>query len=277
LLQASPGKFHANPFGPELQVKRNVSLTLRAGINKEDDLLLKRIIVIFIFCFVIIVISIFTKFYIDKEKNIPEYDQIDFSSRFNSLSINGIMLTTDLKPAFWMGEKYKKKYIVEPINVIVIDSISISKEESITNLEQACIKAGYSKNTGHSSGYVGLINGITVNQIPKETRVAFSDNSYWKENNHGRFFGPYYTNNKQWIYIGQFSREKFVLFAMIHHKYISFNASRNDFTKKMNILTEYQIIDKIKLNNIFQNISVTSGDHDGNAVVLELKKNKTNN
>ena len=235
-------------------------------------MLLKRVINIFVLCLIILFIVFFTKYLFGKSKNVSELYQFDYLTKYKSLSINGIMLTSDLRPAFWMGEKFNNKYIIEPINVIIIDDASLNKEDSINNLEEACSKVGYRKEKGHSSGYSGLINGEIVSQIPKENRVAFSDNKYWKVNNHGRFFGPYSVDDKSWIYIGQFSREKFILFATIHHKYISFNESRNDFADKMNSLTDYKIKEKIDFNNVINEISISSGDHDGNVIVLELKE-----
>jgi hypothetical protein len=93
-------------------------------------------------------------------------------------------------PALWLGKIYQGKYLYEPINLIIIDTISKSNDQSIMRIENLCSAINYKKHFGHSYGYFGIIDGKLFGQIPKEYRTAFSDGPSWKKSNHCRLFGP---------------------------------------------------------------------------------------
>ena len=191
---------------------------------------------------------------------------------YDNIEFNSFLLKDDNRAALWLGEKINNKYLAEPINIVIIDEQSKSDIESIKSIENELINAGFTKKNGHSSGYIALINNTTVDQLPKEYRVAYSDNNSWMTNNHGRFFGPYTTNKNKRIYIGQFSRESFKLFASVHHKYISFNVARDQLIKKVDKYSKLKYISDFKADNLINSDLFTSGDHDGLIKILSLQK-----
>lgn len=194
------------------------------------------------------------------------------TSFYNEVSFNSFLLKNTSQVALWLGRKVDNKYLVEPINVIILDEESRSDEESISLVETALDDAGYNKRCGHSSGYIGVINKKPFKQVPREFSIAYSNNNFWKINNHGRLFGPYTVKAKERMYIGQFSRESFSLFSLVNHGYVSFSAARDDFIKKVTQCASLKYIDNIDaLNKISSNI-FTSKDHDGKIKVLLLKK-----
>jgi hypothetical protein len=223
---------------------------------------------------VLLIISIPTVGFIVAYKKSESIASIYSSATFpyNDLRINSFMLTKKRKITLWLGEKYQNRLLAEPINIIMVDKISTTQKDSLNNLESACAIINYKKKKGHSSEYLGKINEHFLSQFPSDYRMAFSDNDYWKLNNHGRFFGPYQNGHNSWIYIGQFSRENFKAIAFIHHKYISYDEARDNFSSKMNKMTSYRIVETIKANNVIETSYITTGDHDGNIIVLELRE-----
>ena len=191
---------------------------------------------------------------------------------YDNIEFNSFLLKDDNQVALWLGEKINNKYLAEPINIVIIDEQSQSNIVSIKSIENELINAGFTKKNGHSSGYIAVINKTTVDQLPKEYRVAYSDNNSWTTNNHGRLFGPYTTNKNKRIYIGQFSRESFRLFASVHHKYVSFNVARDQLIKRANKYSKLKYVSDFKANNSTHSDLFTSGDHDGLIKILSLQK-----
>lgn len=169
--------------------------------------------------------------------------------------------------AHWLGLKWNGKNLIEPINVVLIDKISKSTSEAEKRLYDNLQKAGFSKMEHHSSGYMGYLGHQYFPQIPEEKYHAFSDNVAEKPNNHGRIFGPYYYNS-MYVFIGAFSREVLVQGGKIGHGYKSFLAARNELAMKLCVTDAYRIDAMVDLKNRVMNKSMTTGDHDGEAVVL---------
>ncbi len=176
------------------------------------------------------------------------------------------MVDSTGKPSSWLGKKLDGKTIREPINIIIIDSVSKSVDEAKQNLISAFDKAGYKDRWGHSSGYKGLIAGIYFNQIPDEYFHAFSTRPFEFDNNHGRIFGPCPAGGI-YYFAGALSRE-----SGYSHNYISFTRARDDLAASLNSNTAYKIIGKVELNNSIVSDSLTTGDHDGNAVLISVSR-----
>jgi hypothetical protein len=175
------------------------------------------------------------------------------------------MFNEHFKPADWLNHKYFGKILFEPINIVIIDSVSKSEDEAVKRLVESCRKAGYHERAGHSAEYMGFIGGNFYKQIPSGIGRAFSDAPFDTDNNHGRIFGPYIDSNRLY-FIGSFSREDFFKGS---HKFDSFLKARDDFSGKMNDNTIYRVAGKINLfNMIMYDPILTSGDHDGIAVVI---------
>lgn len=182
------------------------------------------------------------------------------------------MLDAGLQPAHWLGGTYRGKRLREPINVILLDRVAGSAEEAEQRLLAASKAAGYESREGHSTGYHGIIAGITYDQLPAGKHRAFSNEPFELTNNHGRIFGP---NRVQggWLFIGAFSREKVESRPKIKHWYVSFNRARDDFARRLQQRTEYKFTGLVPMRNALSGADgVTTGDHDGFAVMLVARK-----
>ncbi len=173
--------------------------------------------------------------------------------------------------ANWLGVQWKNKILIEPINIIFIDSISTSIEESEKQLIENLKKAGYKSRSLHSSGYLGYIGHNYYSQLPKEKNHAFSNASAFVNNNHSRVFGPYLINGV-FYYTASLSRENVAPFAKVKHHFASFVRARDEFSQSLNKKSNYKIICSVYLKNLIsESASESTGDHDGYATVLSLK------
>lgn len=178
------------------------------------------------------------------------------------------MLTRDKEIAHWLGQTYQGKKIQEPINIIMIDEVSVSSEEAIKFMYDSCINAKYLSRTGHSSDYLGEIAGRHYKQIPSEPNHAFSNELYILPNNHGRFFGPHQMNSK-YYFVGALSREGINALAKIKHSFVSFKTAQEDFAVRMDERSSYKILGKYDMRNSIQNDkALSTGDHNGTGIVL---------
>jgi hypothetical protein len=179
------------------------------------------------------------------------------------------MYQTDMQRAHWLGVKWEGKNLIEPINIILIDEISGSADQAKKRLRENLEKAGYSDRRGHSSGYLGYIDGTFYPQIPEEKDHAFSNRIAGLNNNHGRIFGPCFSNGR-YYFTAALSREVVAPFAKVKHHYGSFSKARDEFAESLDRKSDYKIAGTVNLDNlIVGNSESTTGDHDGKAVVLK--------
>lgn len=172
--------------------------------------------------------------------------------------------------AHWLGEMVDGKRLYEPVNVILIDSGAANADDAIRRLLAAVRAAGYPVRFGHSTGYHGLIGGDLYKQLPEGRDDAFSNKVFEESNNHGRIFGPH-ASDQGFIFIGAFSRESVNFLRDPPHRYASFNLARNDFAQDLVNRAGYQSAGTVPLGNaIPDNPQATTGDHDGQAVVLKI-------
>jgi hypothetical protein len=180
------------------------------------------------------------------------------------------MIDRDGTVAHWLGEVVNGRRLYEPINVILIDEGAADAEDAKRRLLAAVILAGYPVRFGHSAGYRGLIGGNLYRQLPLGRDDAFSNRIFEESNNHGRIFGPH-AAARGFMFIGAFSRESVDVFRMPAHRYASFNTARDDFARDLVARAGYQTAGTVPLGNaVPDNPKVTTGDHDGNAVVLRI-------
>lgn len=181
------------------------------------------------------------------------------------------MFDKDGRIAHWLGQIVDGKKLHEPINVILIDASSASPDQARARLRAAAKAAGYPVRMGHSTGYRGFIGGDLFSQLPQGRDDAFSNRIFEETNNHGRIFGPY-PSSRGYVFIGAFSRESVDLIRDPPHRYASFNAARDDFARALAAHTGFRPSNMVALDNaISDDPHVTTGDHDGHAVVLEMK------
>jgi len=177
----------------------------------------------------------------------------------------------DGDPANWLGKKYQHRELREPINVVIVDPYAKSEEDAINKLMQECRRHGYCNKKGHSWGYCAEVDGTYLHQLPGEYKRALANKSFLKTNNHGRIMGPEYYDGK-YIFVGAFSREVFQLFTKAHHAFRSFLIARNDFCQKLSKGQTYQIVGRYNLENNLNTNQLTTGDHDGTAILLYANK-----
>ncbi|MGD9659523.1 MAG: hypothetical protein AB7U61_18100 [Methylocystis sp.] len=181
------------------------------------------------------------------------------------------MFDRDGSIAHWLGQMVGGKKLHEPINVILIDVSSASPDQARARLTRAAKIAGYPVRMGHSTGYRGFIDGDLYSQLPQGRDDAFSNRLFEETNNHGRIFGPY-ASGSGYVFIGAFSRESVDLIRDPPHRYASFNMARDDFARALAERAGFQHSGMAFLDNAISNDpQVTTGDHDGHAVVLTLK------
>jgi len=177
------------------------------------------------------------------------------------------MIARDGSIAHWLGQVYQGRHVHEPINVILIDAGAASADDAVARLLAATAAAGYPVRFGHSAGYRGLIGGDTYAQLPAGRDDAFSNRLFEESNNHGRVFGPHRFGNV-YVFVGAFSRERVDLLRWPGHRYASFNQARDDFARDLDARTPFKSAATVPLGNAVNDDQVTTGDHDGQAVVL---------
>jgi len=182
------------------------------------------------------------------------------------------MLTAQGVPAAWLGEIYEGKSLREPINVILLDEGASSPEDATSRLLAAAALAGYPIRFGHSTGYHGYVGGQLYAQLPQGRDDAFSNDVFEVSNNHGRVFGPHPMAQAH-VFVAAFSREEVDPFRSPGHRYASFNQARDDFTQSLDRSTDYKVSGFVNLNNaIVGDPKLTTGDHDGLAVLVRRKR-----
>ncbi|WP_019585762.1 hypothetical protein [Deinococcus apachensis] len=177
------------------------------------------------------------------------------------------MITKDLVPATWLGERLGGRTLREPINVLFIDRLARTPEEATARLLTAMTGAGYPARSGHSSGYFGEVGGRLSPMLPKGDGQAFSDAPFVVPNNHGRIFGPVAVDGG-FAFTGAFSLEGVRLFPQPGHPYRSFQVAREDLADKLNSRTGFKRAGYVDLGSRLDTPAETTGDHDGRAVLL---------
>lgn len=174
--------------------------------------------------------------------------------------------------AHWLGEIYEGKKLHEPINVILVDSGAASADDARTRLVAAATAAGYPVRFGHSTGYRGFIGGDLYDQLPVGRDDAFSNRIFEETNNHGRVFGPH-RFGEAYVFIAAFSRERVNLLDRPAHRYASFNQARDDLARRLEEKSAFKASGFVLLDNaVADDPAITTGDHDGRAVVLRAGK-----
>lgn len=187
-------------------------------------------------------------------------------------SIGKWMIARDGSIAHWLGQLDGKLKLREPINVILLDRAATSAEDARRRLILASIAAGYPIRFGHSAGYRALIGDALYAQLPAGRDDAFSNGIFEMTNNHGRIFGPRAFDGG-YVSIAAFSREAVDLIRWPMHAYASFLRAREDYADRLDARTFFKRAGYADLDNALRDDpGVTTGDHDGRAVVLRAER-----
>lgn len=174
-------------------------------------------------------------------------------------SIGTWMLKSNGQIANYGGATEGGRPLLEPVNVIIIDDTSTTREESIRRLNRALAVSGYPAETPHSTGYKGLISGQTYGQQPSGFLQAYGNGG--SPNVHGRMFGPAPDADGQgYVWTGAFSTQGTT------HGYLSFDSARDDLAQSLIDSGAAEQIEIVDMGN-----GGITGDHDGKAIVLRLK------
>lgn len=170
------------------------------------------------------------------------------------------------------GQLEDGKKLLEPVNVILVDENSRTRWMARWRLDTAMRKAGFPAQAIHSGGFRGLIDSKAYWQQPTGL-LGFSNNFFLLTNDHGRMFGPAPVKaDRGYVWSGAFSTEEWGTYnGRPAHLYVSSNAARNALATAL--LASGQATDggRIALGNAYNTDTTTTGDHDGDAVVLILK------
>ena len=165
------------------------------------------------------------------------------------------------------------KFLKGPVfaNVILVDEGATSADHAKQRLVAASAAAGFPVRLGHSTGYHGFIGGMLYGQLPHGRDDAFSNRIFEESNNHGRVFGPHRFDGG-YLFIAAFSRERVNLLEWPAHRYASFNEARDAFALGLDTQTDFKASGFVPLGNAINDAQVTTGDHDGRAVLLRAPK-----
>jgi hypothetical protein len=171
----------------------------------------------------------------------------------------------------WLGQKYYGRNLLEPINVVIVDTTSTTAAESEQKLIDSLTAAGFPPRVKHSTGYEGSIDGVDYDQEPTGAEEAFSDGIYLFPNDHGRFFGPApAADGTGFVWVAALSRERVGVYNWgFTHRYVSFDRAR-DALRDALVGAGATDLGTVDLGNRVNNATQTTGDSDGYAVVIQL-------
>jgi hypothetical protein len=190
------------------------------------------------------------------------------------------MLQSDGSVSNYGGQTYGGKTMVEPVNVIIVDPTSTTPEQATAKLNRDMTLGGFPPMAVHSGGFMALVGAKTYGQKPALPLLAYSDNLFLLQNDHGRIFGPapVSTTGGGYVWTGAFSTETLGISenGIPGHVYVSDNAARAALIARLVASGQVSRIDYVPLNNAIDprdpaTSGYTSGDHDGYAVVITLK------
>jgi hypothetical protein len=177
--------------------------------------------------------------------------------------------------AHWLGvpDPHNGLMMDEPINVVLRVEAG-GPEEASKKVLDAAAAAGFTLRDHHSSGYSALIDHRSAPQFPDTDGYAFSDGTYLLPNNHGRVFGPVLWNGR-YYFTAALSREninlgKIIDHSAVYHLYSSFLRARDRFASRLVDAGRARISGYADLGNRMSSGPQSTGDHDGNAVVLDV-------
>ncbi len=182
------------------------------------------------------------------------------------------MIDAGGEPARWLDYRIGNRALREPINVVLIDRLARTPQEAATRLLTAMKVAGYPARNGHSTGYQGLIGAQLYAQQPSGKGEAFSNDPWWRSNNHGRFFGPGLLEGGGFVWTGALSREDFEVISVMRHPYSSFRVARDDLSARLSAAGTFKRLGTLDLDNALNTPTLTTDDHDGKAAVLMAVK-----
>ncbi|MDT5150212.1 MAG: hypothetical protein QOI01_1945 [Mycobacterium sp.] len=186
------------------------------------------------------------------------------------------MLTSDGEQvANWGGQIYGDKTLREPVNVIIVDPNSKTPGESTARLNSAMFWSGFPAQPIHSTGFDGTVLGTTYDQLPGDgTEAAYSDLPFFLPNDHARVFGPApvaAADGTGYLWTAAASTEVPGIYDnQFTHRYLSYDLARDMLALRLILSGQATFVGVQKMDNVYNEGTVSTGDHDGYAIVLRL-------
>jgi hypothetical protein len=190
-------------------------------------------------------------------------------------SVGKWMLNPDGSVANWGGQTYGDKTLREPVNVIIVDPNSKTPGESTAKLNSAMFWSGFPAQPIHSTGFDGTVLGTTYDQLPGDgTEAAYSDLPFVLPNDHARVFGPATVaaaDGTGYLWTAAASTEVPGIYDnAFTHRYLSYDLARDMLALRLVLSGQATLVGIQKMDNVYNDGTVSTGDHDGYAIVLRL-------
>lgn len=182
------------------------------------------------------------------------------------------MLTPAGQISDWGGRQHDGRTLLEAVNVIIVDPHSTTPGQAGRRLNQAMFASGFPAQPLHSFGFQGRIDDVTYGQQPGGVLLSYSDDFFLRQNDHGRIFGPDPVETATgFVWSGAFSTERVEFTGWLPgHAYVSSNQARDSLATALVKSGQATFGGLVSLDNAYQSLTTTTGDHDGFAVVLVL-------
>ena len=182
------------------------------------------------------------------------------------------MLTPAGQISDWGGKQHDGRTLLEAVNVIIVDPRSTTPGQAGRRLNQAMFASGFPAQPLHSFGFQGRIDDVTYGQQPGGVLLSYSDDFFLRQNDHGRIFGPDPVETATgFVWSGAFSTERVEFTGWLPgHAYVSSNQARDSLATALVKSGQATFGGLFALDNAYQSLTTTTGDHDGFAVVLVL-------
>lgn len=182
------------------------------------------------------------------------------------------MLTPAGQISDWGGKQHDGRTLLEAVNVIIVDPRSTTPGQAGRRLNQAMFASGFPAQPLHSFGFQGRIDDVTYGQQPGGVLLSYSDDFFLRQNDHGRIFGPDPVETATgFVWSGAFSTERVEFTGWLPgHAYVSSNQARDSLATALVTSGQATFGGLVSLDNAYQSLTTTTGDHDGFAVVLVL-------
>lgn len=182
------------------------------------------------------------------------------------------MLTPAGQISDWGGKQHDGRTLLEAVNVIIVDPHSTTPGQAGRRLNQAMFASGFPAQPLHSFGFQGRIDDVTYGQQPGGVLLSYSDDFFLRQNDHGRIFGPDPVETATgFVWSGAFSTERVEFVGWLPgHAYVSSNQARDSLAAALVTSGQATFGGLVALDNAYQSLTTTTGDHDGFAVVLVL-------
>lgn len=173
----------------------------------------------------------------------------------------------------WGGRPQGGKTLLEAVNVVIVDPNSNSVDEAKWRLACAMFWSGFPAQPIHSGGFLGEIDDVVYGQRPALPLFGYSNNFFLFTNDHGRIFGPDPVETATgYVWSGSFSTEAFTFYGLIPgHSYVSSNLARTALATQLVMSGRATYGGMVPLDNAYNTGTTSTGDHDGQAVVLVLR------